>query len=154
MPVWQITKIEKMKRIVCLYALLMMFTVCVAQERKFSPEKFEADLAAFITKEAKFTDDEASKFFPLLREMHQKQRSLYKKMRDKKEKPADEKGCAEAIRERDRLEIEHKQIEQSYHQKMIQAISASKVFDALRAERRFHRQMMKSWRGHKPKGRH
>ena len=135
-----------MRRFIFLSVSLMLFMVCMAQERKFSPEKFEADLAAFITKEAKFTNEEASKFFPLLREMHQKQRGLYKKMREAgKEKPANEEGCANAISERDRLDIELKKLEQCYHKKMLQVLPASKVYDAIKAENQFHRRMMKGW---------
>ncbi len=135
-----------MRRIVLLSVSLMLFLVCMAQEKKFSPEKFEEDLAAFITKEAKFTNEEASKFFPLLREMHQKQRGLYKKMRNAgKEKPATEEGCANAVCERDKLDIELKKLEQCYHKKMMQVLPASKVYDAIKAESLFHRQMMKGW---------
>jgi len=62
-----------------------------------------------------------------------------------KEKPATEEGCAAAIRERDKLDIELKQLEQSYHKKMMQVLPASKVYDAIRAESQFHRRMMKGW---------
>ena len=130
---------------------LMLFVVCMAQERKFSPEKFEADLAAFITKEAKLSNDEADKFFPLMREMHQKQRCIYKKMRAAgKERPTSEEGFSHAVNERDRLDIELKKLEQCYHKKMMQVLPASKVYDAIKAESMFHRQMMKGWQ----KGRH
>ena len=136
-----------MRKFVLLTFCLMLTMVCAAQEKmKFSPEKFEADMAAYITKEAKLTEDEAKKYFPLLREMHQKQRSLYKKARNfGKEKPATEEACAAVIHERDKLEIEQRQIEQSYHKKMLQVIPASKLYDAIRAEARFHRKMMKGW---------
>ena len=141
-----------MRRLLLLCFSFMLFTVCLAQEQRFSPEKFEADLAAYITKQAKFTEAEAAKFFPLLREMHQKQRCLYKKMRDRgKEKPATEEGCAAAIRERDKLDIELRQLEQAYHKKMMQLLPASKVYDAIKAENQFHRKMMKGWQ--QPKGR-
>ena len=135
-----------MRRMILLSVSMMLFLVGMAQERKFSPEKFEADLAAYITKEAKLTNEEAAKFFPLLREMHQKQRGLYKKMRNAgREKPTSEEGCANAISERDRLDIELKKLEQCYHKKMVQVLPASKVYDAIKAENQFHRQMMKGW---------
>ena len=98
-----------MKRFVCFAVLMMLFTVCDAQEKKFSPEKFEAELAEYV------------------------------------KKPANEEGCAAAIRERDKLEIELKQLEQCYHKKMIQVIPASKVYDCINAENRFHRKKMKGW---------
>lgn len=140
-----------MRRMILLSVSLMLFMVGMAQEKKFSPEKFEADLAAYITKEAKLTNEEATKFFPLLREMHQKQREIYKQMRQAgKEKPTTEEGCVNAIRERDRLDIELKKLEQCYHKKMVQVLPASKVYDAIRAENQFHRRMMKGWQH--PKG--
>ena len=80
-----------MKRLVFLTFFMMLFTFSVAQDKKFSPEKFEADLAEYITKEAKLSDEEASKYFPLLREMHKKQRCIFKKKRNLgKEKPNSE----------------------------------------------------------------
>lgn len=52
-----------MKRLVFFTFFMMLFTFSVAQDKKFSPEKFEADLAEYITKEAKLSDEEASKYF-------------------------------------------------------------------------------------------
>lgn len=140
-----------MKKIVTI-ALLMMFTIMVnAQERKFSPEKFNADMEAFITKEANLTPQEAAKLFPLMREMRDKQRPLYDKMhRIGPNKPADDAACKQAISEYDKLNVELRQLESTYHKKMMQQIPASKVFDVLRAEHRFHRQAMKGWRKGRP----
>lgn len=135
-----------MKRLVFFTLFMMLFTFSVAQDKKFSPEKFEADLAEYITKEAKLSDEEASKYFPLLREMHKKQRCIFKKKRNLgKDKPDSEEGCAAAIRERDKLELELKQLEQCYHKKMLQVISASKLYDCINAENHFHRKIMKGW---------
>ena len=36
-------------------------------------------------------------------------------------------------------------MEQTYHQKMLQVISASKLYDVIKAETRFYRKMMKGW---------
>ena len=141
----------RMRKFVFFTFLMMLFTLCEAQDKKFSPEKFEAELADYVTKEAKLTDEEVAKYFPLLREMHNKQRCIYNKKRNLgKEKPASEEGCAAAIRERDKLEIELKQLEQCYHKKMMQVISAAKLYDCINAENRFHRQKMKGWQ----KGKH
>ena len=141
----------QMKRFLFFAICMVSCMVCHAQERKFSPEKFEADLAEYVKKEAKLTDDEAAKYFPMLREMHNKQRSIYKKKRNLgKENPADEEGCAAAIKECDKLEIELKQLEQCYHKKMLQVLPASKVYNAIKAENQFHRKMMKGWQ----KGKH
>ena len=41
------------------------------------------------------------------------------------------------------MNIELRQIEQAYHQKMMKAVPAKKVYDAIMAENNFHRRMMR-----------
>ena len=119
----------------------------MAQEtRKFSPEKFQAEMEQFITKEANLTPEEAAKFFPLFREMQQKQRAIFAKVR--KEgfvKPVDDASCRKLVERRDANELEQKKIQQLYHQKFFTVISPSKVFDVLIAEERFHRRAFRNW---------
>lgn len=139
------------KCVVVLWCLLVSVGVS-AQERKFSPEKFEAELEQYITREANLDQQEAAKFFPLFKEMHQKQRSLFAKIRKaSKETPADDKAAAETVKLCDKLNIELKQIEQKYHDKMLKVLSAQKVYSAINAENRFHRRMMKGWQNAKKK---
>ena len=116
------------------------------QPPKFSPEKFQADLEQFITKEACLTPQEAAKFFPVYKEMQVKQRAVYDRQRQLGwGKPADEKGCEKAIRQRDEYDLELKRIQQTYHNKFLSIISASKLYDVIKAEDRFHRQMLRGW---------
>lgn len=130
-------------------SLFPLFTVSplMAQEtRKFSPEKFQAEMEQFITKEANLTSEEAAKFFPLFREMQQKQRAIFEKVR--KEgfvKPVDDASCRKLVERRDANELEQKKIQQLYHQKFFSVISPSKVFDVLIAEERFHRRAFRNW---------
>ena len=105
-------------------------------------------------REAHFDQQEADKYFPILREMRAKQRKIYGRMHNAS-KPADDAGCLKAIEDLDKANIELKQIDQAYHKKMMQVVSPSKVFDAIQAESRFHRRMMKGWQRHAnggPKG--
>ena len=126
---------------------LFTFSPLMAQEnRKFSPEKFQAEMEQFITKEANLTPEEAAKFFPLFREMQQKQRAIFEKVR--KEgfvKPVDDASCRKLVERRDANELEQKKIQQLYHQKFFTVISPSKVFDVLIAEERFHRRAFRNW---------
>ena len=116
------------------------------QPQKFSPEKFQADLEQFITKEACLTPQEAAKFFPIYKEMQAKQRTVYERQRQLGfGKPADEKGCEKNIRQRDEYDLELKRIQQTYHNKFLSVISASKLYDVINAEDRFHRQMLRGW---------
>ena len=128
--------------------ICMIFPLCISAQdtNKFSPEKFEADMKAFITSQAHLTSQEADAFFPLLKEMHEKQREIYGRMTQAdRKRPTDEKGFAEALRQSDRANVELRQLEERYHQKMLKVLPASKVYDAVKAESRFHRQAMRVW---------
>ena len=136
-----------MKQTVIILILQLFMVVSVSAQggqQKFSPEKFDADMEKFVTEQAKLTQQEADKFFPLFREMHQKQRAVYHKIRQAtKQQPADDKTCETTLKECDKLNIELRQIEQAYHQKMMKAVPAKKVYDAIMAENNFHRRMMR-----------
>ena len=139
----------KQTAIIFILQLLMVVSVSAQRHQKFSPEKFDADMEKFVTEQAKLTQQESEKFFPLFREMHQKQRAIYHKIRQAtKQKPVDDKLCEKTLKECDKLNIELREIEQTYHQKMMKAISAKKVYDAIIAESNFHRRMMRGWQGH------
>lgn len=139
--------------------LLILVVACVclltvsAQEhgKGFSPEKFDAELRQFIIQEAGLTADEVAKFFPLYNEMRDKQRELF--MRQRKlgmGRPSDESACKKAIQERDDVEVEQKRVQQTYHNKFLCVLSASKVYKVIQAEDRFHRKMLRQW-GHRQK---
>jgi hypothetical protein len=126
--------------------LLVGVLVCQADEpQKFSPEKFQAEMEQFIAKEAGLTTDESEKFFPLYREMQQKQRAVFGKMRQEgRVKPTDDASCKRLVQKRDEVELELKKIQQTYHNKFFTVLSPSKVFDVLRAEEKFHRQAFRN----------
>ena len=136
-----------MKKILISMMCLLLGVVAQAQEtRKFSPEKFQAEMEQFITKEAGLTAEEAAKFFPLYREMQQKQRAIFEKVRKEGfSKPVDDATCRKLVERRDACELEQKKIQQTYHQKFFSVISPSKVFDVLIAEERFHRRAFRNW---------
>ena len=132
-----------------------MFVWCVTlshatEPQKFSPEKFQADLEQFITQEAGLTAEEAARYFPLLREMYTKQRAGHGQI--KKEclvKTGDEAECKKAVQKRDVYELELKTIQQTYHNKFLSVLPASKVYEALKAEDRFHRRAFRHWSSQK-----
>ena len=136
-----------MKKILISMMLLLSGVMTQAQEaRKFSPEKFQAEMEQFITKEAGLTAEEAAKFFPLFREMQQKQRAIFEKVRKEGfTKPVDDATCRKLVERRDACELEQKKIQQLYHQKFFSVISPSNVFDVLIAEDRFHRRAFRNW---------
>ena len=135
-----------MKKVITISLLLIMTIMVNAQDKRFSPEKFEADLKAYITKEASLTPQEADKVYPVFRELREKQRVIYDKMRKLgMNKPVGDEACKQAIVEYDKLNLELRQLDVDYHKRMIKMVSASKVYEIMQAENRFHRQMMKGW---------
>lgn len=142
-----------MKQIILITIFLFsLVSVRAEEQQKFSPEKFQAALEQFMTTEANLTADEAAKFFPIYREMQSKQRAVYKQMKELgKNKPADEKACRKAVEKRDELELEQRRIAQSYHVKFFEVLPASKVYDVIKAENRFHRRALRGHMEHKKK---
>ena len=130
------------------FAVLMLMVVLGAsaeEQQKFSPEKFQADLEQYITTEAGLTNEEAAKFVPLYRELQQKQRVVYNKIHELFKLPHDEASCKRAVQRRDQLEIELKQIAQTYHNKFLRVLPASKVIGTIIAEDKFHRRAFRKF---------
>lgn len=140
---------KQMKKLsLLLLTLLLAFGAYAQGQQRFDPAKFDAEQQQFITKAANLTEQEAARFFPLFREMQKKQRAIYERQRKLGfKKPADEKGCAESIRQRDQIDLELKQIQQTYHNKFLRVIPASKLYDVLQAEDQFFRMKLRMWGG-------
>lgn len=114
--------------------------------QQFSPERFEAEMQEFITREAGLSAQEASRFFPLYKEMQDKQRQLFARQRELSNvKPADDAGCLRVINERDDIDLELKRIQKNYHTRFLEIFAASKLYDILKAEERFYRRVMRNW---------
>ena len=132
------------KLIYLLISLMFTLNIGAQNQQKFSPEKFDAELHEFITSQAKLTPQEATKFFPIYKEMQGKQRAIYEKQRILgMQRPHDESSCLKAIRERDAIDLELKRIQQCYHEKFLEIMPASKLYEVLQAEDRFHRRMLR-----------
>lgn len=137
---------NKMRRfIICLFFILA-FNISDAQNknRHFTPERFQAELEQYITRKAGLSPKEASKFFPLYSEMLRKQRSIHDELKKlKRIKPTTDAECKKNLMKRDKCEIEIKQLQKTYHEKFMQILPAGKVYDIVKAEERFHRQIFK-----------
>ena len=93
------------------------------QPPRFNPAKFEADMEQFITTEVGLTPMEASRFFPLFREMQNKQRALFGKMRFYAH--TDTSNDAASLKTINKV------------------LSPGKVLAVIKAEEKFHRQAFK-----------
>jgi Spy/CpxP family protein refolding chaperone len=136
------------KTVITLLALLFVLTISAQGPFKFSPEKFKEELEQFIVKEANMTPQEAAKFLPMFGEMHEKQRAIYERQRELRQTQlTDEAAYKNAIKKADQMDLELKTIQQTYHNKFLSVLPASKVFKVINAENRFHREMWKKWGG-------
>lgn len=133
------------KFILCL-SLVFVLSIANAQDKNkhYTKERFQAELEQYITRKAGLTPKEASIFFPLYSEMLRKQRSIYDELKKlKRIKPTSDVDCKKNIIKRDKFEIEIKQLQKNYHEKFMQVLPVSKVYDIIKAEERFHRQAFK-----------
>ena len=145
-----------MKRsIIILLGIFVLASLAVAQPHrgKFNPEEFKAKLENFITEEAGFTAAEAQAFYPIYHEMKGKQRELQRAMhqlkKDIHQGEASDKDYAAAIQKIKDIGVETAQIEVNYYKKLCAAVSPRKVYAAMLAEDRFHRQMLEGFGGGK-----
>ena len=126
--------------------LLVSFSSAMAQGMpKFDPARFNQKMQQHIAWQAGLTPKEAEAFFPLYEEMNKKLRALFGELMSlRRIKPSDEKSCRENIRRRDELELQMKEVQQLYHTKFLKVLPASKVYDVIKAEDTFHRQMFRN----------
>jgi hypothetical protein len=118
------------------------------QPPRFSPQMFREHIHAYITQAAGMSVVEAARFFPLYDEMHQKQREINDKIgalvRNCENRLNSDAQYARLISQIDQLKLQSQKIESLYHKKMLKAVSAKTVFKAMKAEKGFHRQMLKN----------
>ena len=140
----------KVLKVFVLLMILASAIVVQAQAKhggnRLSKEQFMAELEKFIAAEADLTPQECNKLFPVMREMYSKQRVYFDKMKNQNKKcPQTEDECREAVKMRDKIDLDIKKLQQSYHNKMLNVVSARKVMKVILAEDRFHRRMLKKW---------
>ena len=154
-----------MKRsIIILICTAMSVSFALAQQGrgKFNPQEFKAKLESYITREAGFTQNEAQAFYPIYFEMKGKQRGLQRKIFQLKQNAAtantSDNDYAATIQKIKDLGVETAQLEVTYYKKLCQVVSPQKVYKAMCAEDKFHRQMLEGFggggtppRGHGPK---
>lgn len=139
-----------MRRLVFIGIMVLFgrLAVCGQDRHGFSPERFQEELEQFVVKSAALSAQESAAFLPVFREMRSKQKVIFDQGRKLgRKKPADERGCMAAIKQQDKMDLELKKLQQTYHNKFLSILPAGKVFDIIRAEEMFHRKMLKQWSG-------
>lgn len=134
-----------LKKYIFTLVLLLCAVLAQAQRQRFDPGRFEADLERFVVTEAGLSPVEASRFFPVYREMRRKQMAVF--YEDKNLRHVDlsnEKACAEVIRKHDENDLSLKKIQRDYHARFLKILPASKVLRIIRAEDKFHRRAFRN----------
>ena len=130
----------------CLLLASLSASAQMHKEKRISPEEFRAKTEAFIGSKAGFTAEEAQKFFPIYHEMKEKQWKLMQEMgKLKQQKPgftSTDKEYAAIVNKIKSLGVEIAQLEETYYKRMCKTIPAQKVFKAMKAEDKFHRQAL------------
>ncbi len=147
-----------MRRVIFIFCLLLSATLAVAQDEAkgqvkghFDPKDFELNLEQYVVKEAGLTKAEEEKFLPIYREMRQKQVQVLDAQRKSRDnKPTTEKEWEALVKSHDNAEIELKKIMQTYHNKMLTVVPASKIVKMMRAENEFHRNSFRQHVGESP----
>lgn len=140
-----------MRRLITILVLLAAISLNgLAQYKndgqRFSKEEFVRQLEQYVAHEAQLTSKEQAEFFPIFREMHLKMRKVFDAMKKIDSTcPSNDKACANSIRQKDKMDIELKRIQQQYHNKFLDILPACKVMKAIKAEDKFHRNMLKRW---------
>lgn len=137
-----------MKRIFLLSTIILLTSLTAMaqkpQQRKFDPEKFKQEMVNYVVREAKLTQQETSAFVPVYKEMLENQRRIFDQMKAiDRCNPQTDSECRDKIKQRDKLDIELKKQQQSYHSRMMTIISPSKMFKVMKAEDSFHRKMLR-----------
>ncbi|MCD8317548.1 MAG: hypothetical protein LUC45_01245 [Paraprevotella sp.] len=138
------------------FVLTLFYTPLAAQPSKeqFSPQNYVRDLESFIVREACLSPAEATAFFPIFHEMHDKQRGIEWQIRNMKKRPlppqSTDKDYYNLIRDINKLKMESAELEDTYYRKMCKVVSAQKVYAAMRAEDKFHRRMLRQFTNRPP----
>ena len=115
--------------------------------RHFQPEKFKQELQAYITREAKLTEAEARKFFPVFFEMKEKLRNLERQkgrsLHTVTSERATEADCQRVVEQQKNLTLKMARMENDYHSRLCSMVGVRKFVRVLEADRRFGRKMFK-----------
>ena len=137
-----------------LFSILILFTCfCTyaqAQKNKLSKEEFRARQEAFITENAKLTQQEAKEFFPLYFELQDKKRecnkAAWQKQRKGKEENTTEEEYAQIVEDVIQARIDVDRLDLEYVRKYKRFLSSKKIYLIQKAEMRFHRELLKNMR--------
>ncbi len=145
-----------MRRIyLIILTLLMNFSAFaqndLPQRKEFSPEEYWNNLQEYVTHEAQLTETESTNFFPMLKEMMGEQRKNNGKTMEILRSVNDgttESEYGTKVKQLLELDVQNKQIEETYYKKFHTVMSWEKVFRVRGALYKFNREALNRFRPH------
>lgn len=116
------------------------------QRQAFSPEQFQKHMESFVKEQAKLTDEEAQKFFPMLSEMQNKQRKNSQRIREQMMKGMQAKtdeDYEKILKSVSELEIQNKKLDDVYNKKFSTVISWKKIYSVRQAIEMYNMQALR-----------
>lgn len=142
MPICLIAIKMKAKKIILTLLACLFLHTAYAQTNgpKFDPVKFRLELVEFVVDEAGLSPAEKIVAAPIYDEFLTKKQELFKQMgKYRKFKGTNDKSYADAIEVMDRIAIEMKTLQQTYHRRLLKMLPAKKVYAMIRAEKVFNK---------------
>jgi len=143
-----------MKRISLIVLSILMSVGAFAQNegpqrREFNPEEYWKSLEEFVTREAGLTEEEAAGVFPLIKEMRGEQRKNGRRAMEIIRSVNDGTTDAEygtKVKQLLEIDVQNKQIEETYFKKFHEVLSWEKVFKVRHALYNFDREALNKFR--------
>lgn len=140
-----------MKKLIILLFIVCGFTPLVrashGEGQRLSPEEFRAKQQAFITERAGLTKEEAARFFPVYFELQDRKKQLneeaWKLIRSGKDEKTTEVQYGEILDGVYDARIASDRLDKTYFEKFKKILSNKKIYETLKAEMRFHRELIK-----------
>lgn len=153
-----LTPTQSMRKTITLLAFFIISVQLVCQAApKFDPEAYRQEQRRYIIEKTKISANDAAKFFAIYDKMRSAERSLFDKIRDKRNsRPSTEAECRKAIIEKDNMELQLKKLQCKYHQQMLKVLPAKIVLPCLFHAEQFDRSKLRhmSQGNHKRPGKH
>ncbi|EGJ72571.1 hypothetical protein Bcop_2419 [Bacteroides coprosuis DSM 18011] len=137
------------KYIACFIIVLSSFTVLKANAvcpQRLSPQEFNKKQQEYITEQAGLTTVESSAFFKLFFELQSKKRENGKeinRLMKSAKNGLTEKEYDETLTKIYLLRKENAELELEYYKKYKDIISNQKIYDVMKAEAKFHREIIR-----------
>jgi len=144
---------KNMKRLMILLTLVVSLLPQVwatdgGHQHRMSFEEFQAKHRAFLIEKAGLTQQEADKFFPLYDEMNKLKKEIsdesWKLLRHGKKADLSDAEYEKIMQGYYEARIKTDNLEKQYYEKFKKFLSPKKLYNILKAEMRFQREMVKN----------